>query len=321
MRVSLWPLADARAACASPDFNRIVLDDVCDWPTLPAVFVDVGDDPADDVASALVKLPVVAVAVGSGSESWDLTVSDPEPINEGIRVSPIAAVVAAQTLRRSTNLDMADALMQESFAYSTLQAGPEHRRWLTNRGQRTRRDFDEPRIEVSDDGDSVTVMLKRPRLFNLYDAAMRDQLTDVLKALLVGDDRPVVLTGTGGNFCAGGDPAEFGTVSDPASAHLIRSRTSAALWLSSLAPRVTARVQGACVGAGVELAAFCATVTADASARFRLPELSMGLIPGTGGTISIPRRIGSQRTLQWLITNTELNAQTAKAWGLVDKII
>ena len=320
-RDRLWSPSDARAACASPDFDRIVLDEIADWPALPAVFVDVGEDPCDDVASALTSLPVVAVAVGEGGDSWDLTVEDPEPIHRGLRTAPIAAVVAAQTLRGSARLGPFDALTQESLAYSTLQAGPEHRRWLTARGRRTRADADEPRVHVSEDANTVKVMLNRPRLFNLYDAAMRDQLTDVLKALLADDDRSVILTGAGGNFCAGGDPAEFGAAGDPAKAHLIRSRTSAALWLSSLAPRVTASVQGACIGAGVELAAFCATVTADATARFRLPELSMGLIPGAGGTVSIPRRIGRQRTLEWLITNDEVDAETAATWGLIDQVI
>jgi len=167
----------------------------------------------------------------------------------------------------------------------------------------------------------VTVTLNRPRLLNLFDAAMRDQLVDVLKALEAGaDDRPVVLTGAGGNFCAGGDPAEFGTVSDPATAHLVRSRANAAPWLAAIAHRTTAVIDGACVGAGVELAAFCATVTATDRARFRLPELSMGLIPGAGGTVSIPARIGRQRTLWWLLTDTEIDAAAALDWGLADSL-
>ena len=248
-----------------------------------------------------------------------MALDDPGPALEGLRATPQAAVVAAQTLRRGSRLGLADALLVESLAYATLQSGPEHARWLAERGRRSRRDLDQPRIEVLDDGSSVTVMLSRPRLLNLFDAAMRDQLVDVLKALRAGaGERPVVLTGAGGNFCAGGDPAEFGTVEDPAVAHLIRSRANAAPWLASIAHRTTAMVDGACVGAGIELAAFCATVKATDRARFRLPELSMGLIPGAGGTVSIPARIGRQRTLWWLLTGTELDAATALEWGLVD---
>ncbi len=316
-----WPLEELRPAAVSVDFDRLVLDQIAAAAGMPAVIVDVGDDAADDVGAALAALPVVSVAVGAGGGAWDLVLDEPGRVLEGLRANPQASVVAAQTLRRNNRLDLADALLVESLAYATLQAGPEHARWLAQQGRRSRKDADQPRIEVIDDGSSVTVRLSRPRLFNLFDAAMRDQLVDVLKALQAGaDDRPVVLAGAGDNFCAGGDPAEFGTVSDPAAAHLIRSRANAAPWLASIAHRTTAMIDGACVGAGIELAAFCATVKATERARFRLPELSMGLIPGAGGTVSIPARIGRQRTLWWLLTNAELDALTALDWGLADTV-
>ena len=317
-----WPLEEARAAVVSVDFDRLVLDQVAAAAGVPAVVVDVGDDPADDMGTALAALPVVSVAVGAGGQSWDLALDDPAPVLDGLRANPQASVVAAQTLRLGARLGRPDALLAESLAYATLQAGPEHAHWLAQRGRRTRRDLGHPRIEVTDDGASVTVTLNRPRLLNLFDAAMRDQLVDVLKALQAGTgERPVVLTGAGGNFCAGGDPAEFGAVSDPAAAHLIRSRANAAPWLAAVADRTTALVDGACVGAGIELAALCATVTATERALFRLPELSMGLIPGAGGTVSIPARIGRQRTLEWLLTNAEIDASAALSWGLVDALV
>ncbi len=320
MHVEIWPLEELTPVVGSVDFDRLVLIGIASAGGVPAVVVDVGDDTADDVGAALSALPVVSVAVGAGGETWDLALDDPGPALEGLRANPQAAVVSAQTLRRTGQLGLLDALLVESLAYATLQAGPEHARWLAQRGRRTRRDADQPRIEVTDDGAVVTVTLSRPRLLNLFDAAMRDQLVDVFKALQAGgDDRSVVLTGAGGNFCAGGDPAEFGTVSDPATAHLIRSEANAAPWLAAVAHRATALIDGACVGAGVELAAFCATVIATDRARFRLPELSMGLIPGAGGTVSIPARIGRQRTLWWLLTGTELDAATALEWGLADR--
>ncbi len=314
-------MEEIRAAVVSVDFDRLVLNGIAAAAGVPAVVVDVGEDPADDVGIRLAALPVVSVAVGAGGESWDMALEDPGPALKGLRTNPQAAVVAAQTLRRTGQLGLLDALLVESLAYATLQAGPEHARWLAGRGRRSRRDHDQPRIEVTDDGAAVTLTLNRPRLLNLFDAAMRDQLVDVLKALQAGaNDQPVVLTGAAGNFCAGGDPAEFGTVSDPATAHLIRSRANAAPWLAAIADRTTAVIDGACVGAGVELAAFCATVTATDRARFRLPELSMGLIPGAGGTVSIPARIGRQRTLWWLLTDAELDAAAALEWGLADTL-
>lgn len=316
-RTLRWSLAEARAAAANPDLDRIVYD-----AGAAAVAVDTGDDPADDVGRALARLPSVAVAAGAGSGAWDVVASDPAAVLAGVEANPDAAMVAAQTLRRTAALSLADGLLLESLAYAVLQAGPEHQRWLASRGRRVRRDQGRPRMTVRDDGTAVTVTLDRPRLMNLFDAAMRDELAEVLRALGAGSDRrPVVLTGAGGAFCAGGDPAEFGTTDDPVRAHLIRSTASVAPPLAAIAPRVTATVDGACVGAGVELAAFCGTVRATRRAQFRLPELSMGLICGTGGMVSIPRRIGRQHTLQWLLTGAELDPATALSWGLVDELV
>ena len=118
-----------------------------------------GDDPADDVGAALATLPVVSVAVGAGGDSWDLALDDPGSVLDGMRANPQASVVAAQTLRLGARLDLSDGLLVESLAYAALQAGSEHSRWLSSRGRRTRRDLDQPRIDVSDDGASVTVTL------------------------------------------------------------------------------------------------------------------------------------------------------------------
>ncbi|MEC8919542.1 MAG: enoyl-CoA hydratase/isomerase family protein, partial [Actinomycetota bacterium] len=75
------------------------------------------------------------------------------------------------------------------------------------------------------------------------------------------------------------------------------------------------------VGAGTELAAFAGHLEATGSATFSLPEVSMGLIPGAGGTVSVPRRIGRQRTARMCLTGTTIDAQTALAWGLVDEVV
>ena len=62
-------------------------------------------------------------------------------------------------------------------------------------------------------------------------------------------------------------------------------------------------------------------MVAHEDARFWLPELSMGLVPGAGGTVSLPRRIGRQRTAWLALTGEPIDAETARAWGLVDQIV
>jgi len=94
----------------------------------------------------------------------------------------------------------------------------------------------------------------------------------------------------------------------------------AAALLAALAPRVHAFVHGACVGAGTELPAFAGTVHAREDAAFALPEVGMGLIPGAGGTASVPRRIGRHRAAWLAITGATLDTSTALVWGLVDEI-
>jgi enoyl-CoA hydratase/carnithine racemase len=83
---------------------------------------------------------------------------------------------------------------------------------------------------------------------------------------------------------------------------------------------VEAHVHGACVGAGVELPAFARRVVAAPDTWFQLPEVGMGLVPGAGGTASLPRRIGRQRTAWLALTGVRLPAATALEWGLVDAI-
>jgi enoyl-CoA hydratase/carnithine racemase len=103
-------------------------------------------------------------------------------------------------------------------------------------------------------------------------------------------------------------------------AHFIRTMAGAGRRLHDLVARAEVRVHGPCVGAGVELPAFAGTVTAAAGTTFMLPELAMGLIPGAGGTVSIPRRVGRWRTLYLALSCCLLDAATALSWGLIDAI-
>ncbi len=332
MRAVRWTLSEAAAATAAPagEHRRRI---GCALG-VPVVVVDgAGHSSGDgarageaaEVASRLASLPAVSIACGMPDDEaagFDVCSDDPEPLVASVLSRPHAAVVAAQVLRAGERLSTADGLLAESLAYAALQGGPEHQAWLARQGRRVRRDLDRPRLALLDPPSGpLELILDRPRLHNLMDAAMRDQLAEALRTVAALDPpRRLLWRANGPSFCAGGDPAEFGTTADPATAHIVRSSANVAPLLAELGERVSVVIDGPAVGAGIELAAFCADIAAGPAARFALPELAMGLIPGAGGTLSIPRRIGRRRTLRWLLLGSEIGPETALDWGLVDRL-
>jgi enoyl-CoA hydratase/carnithine racemase len=160
-----------------------------------------------------------------------------------------------------------------------------------------------------------------PHVHNAFNAAMRDALVEAFGvAQLDWAVGTIELTGAGPTFCSGGDLTEFGTADDPVWAHLVRTTRSVGAVMDQLRDRITVHVHGRCIGAGVELPAFARRVVAAENATFRLPELGMGLIPGAGGTVSLPRRIGRERTLLLALSGIELSADDALRWGLIDAV-
>jgi hypothetical protein len=242
-------------------------------------------------------------------------------LEQKARERPLAASTLTQVLRVGVKLSLPDALVLESFAYSTLLAGPEFRAWREAHPPRTRAPVPGPRVRLTRENGAITLHLTHPERLNAFDARMRDELVEALHA--VADDPTVtslLLRGDGPAFSSGGELDEFGKAPDPATAHTIRCLRSPVLLVHRLRERTTACVHGACIGAGIEVPAAAGHVVAHRDSSFRLPELGMGLIPGAGGTASVPRRIGRHRTLYWALKDEQLDAATACAWGLVDEI-
>jgi len=142
-----------------------------------------------------------------------------------------------------------------------------------------------------------------------------------LDEIVADPHRRLRLRGNGPAFCAGGDLREFGLTSDPSTAHAIRMLRSPGRLLAQCADRAEITLHGACVGAGIELPAFAGQLNARPDASLRLPEVAMGLIPGAGGTVSISRRCGRQRTAFLALTGRAVDAPTAHSWGLVDRLV
>ena len=215
-------------------------------------------------------------------------------------------------------------VVTESLAYSTLQAGPEFARWLAQRGPARMPDIPDP-VRADRDGDTLRIAFNRPQRHNAFSTDARAALLEALTvAQLDLSVTGIVLSGNGPSFCSGGDLAEFGTFADPASAHVARTRHSPALALDALTVRLgrscRAEVHGRVLGSGLEMAAFCGWIAARDDSVFGLPELSLGLIPGAGGTVSVTRRIGRWRTAYLVLSGRTIGPDTAMAWGLVDEV-
>ena len=278
------------------------------------------------------QLPCPTLAIAAGPDNpvaraCDVLVgnaAEAAPLVENIRRNPIAASVLVQTLRLTEQLPLMAALDVESLAYATLQGGAEFRRWLeSNKAEKPAVPTDAgPAVIMAREGDVLSLELNRASNRNAINVEMRDALVEALQLALADDSiRTVKLSGRGKCFSVGGDLTEFGTLPDPASAHAIRSVTMPGRFLAACAERVECHVHGACIGSGVELPAFGKRVTASKDTFFHMPELQFGLLPGGGGCIGIPRRIGRQRTAGWVLSGRRINAQKALEWGLVDEIV
>ena len=235
-----------------------------------------------------------------------------------VAASPNAAAVAVQLLRDLEGAEIEQALTLESQAYGLLQGSAEHGAWLAGR---TPSPSPSGRVMLSRDDTVLRITLDRPWARNAIDRAMRDALFEAFTVAAIDPDiTRAELRSVGPAFCVGGDLDEFGVTRDPATAHRIRQLTLPARPLSLRPEILDVHVQGACVGAGLEIAAFAGRVTASPSAWFQLPELAMGLIPGAGGCVSVARRIGRQRMAMMLLSGRRINAATALGWGLIDAI-
>lgn len=234
---------------------------------------------------------------------------------------PAAAAVFATVLRLGDTLDFEGALAVESLAYSALLGGIEFRAWRQARPARERATTEGPLLRLERFDDTMIITLARPQARNPIGARMRDELTEALRMIRLDPSMTrVELRGEGACFSAGGDLDEFGQAQDLGLAHVIRTQRSVARLVRGLGDRLSVFVQGAAIGGGIEIAAAAATVVADPAAVFRLPEVGMGLIPGAGGTASLPRRIGRHRTCFMGLSCRDIAADEALDWGLVDRL-
>lgn len=281
---------------------------------------------ATGVQEVLTRIPALTVAVDGATPSdlVDLSVTDDMTgdLEAAFGRAPLAAVAGALLLRAAPR-PLFDGLVTESATYSALQAGPEFLAWRAARpgsNAAALADHDEPRVRVARHEGFHEIVLTRPGRHNALDVRMRDALHAAL-ADAAWSSEPVLLRGEGPSFCSGGDLDEFGTFPDPTTAHLVRLDRSLAVAVAAIADRLVVALHGSCLGAGIELPAFARHVVAADDAQLGLPEQSMGLVPGAGGSVSIARRAGRHAMLALLLHNSTIEAEHARAIGLIDEVV
>ncbi|GJD53343.1 putative enoyl-CoA hydratase echA8 [Methylobacterium crusticola] len=174
------------------------------------------------------------------------------------------------------------------------------------------------------DPDVLLVTLNRPEAANALDTQMGHDLVALFEAVALDPAaaRAIVLTGAGEKaFCAGGDLKERRGMTDDAwtSQHLVFERMVRAL-MGCPVP-VIAAVNGAAYGGGCEIAAACDFVYAAEHARFALTEVTLGIMPGAGGTQNLPRAMGERRAKELILTGRPFTAAQAEAWGLANRVL
>lgn len=169
----------------------------------------------------------------------------------------------------------------------------------------------------------LVVTLNRPEVRNALNTRMGQELRELFVPLQFtpGDLRCIVLTGSGDKaFCAGGDLKERRGMSDEDWRQQHRIFEEAFYAVMQCAVPVIAAVNGAAFAGGCELALACDFIHVSREARFALTEVSIGIMPGCGGTQNLPRAVGERRAKELILTASPFSAEQACAWGLVNEI-
>lgn len=284
----------------------------------------------------------VAVATGSPTAEATLTLSEDDTDDRRVVTVPSVSDALNELRQRCARWPHAAGIcddvlraidptapaftgvITESLAYSTLQSGPEFARWLAERGPAKLPHIPDP-VEAERVGDTLQVRFNRFQRHNAFSTDARAALLEALEVARStldhrGDpvrQRPVVLQwrrpGRVRQLRRSGQRA---LRPDPPQPGAGARRTDRAA-----GERCRAEVHGQVLGSGLEMAAFCGHVRSGADAVFGLPELSLGLIPGAGGTVSVTRRIGRWRTAYLVLSGRTIDPPTALRWGLIDEIV
>lgn len=179
-----------------------------------------------------------------------------------------------------------------------------------------------PAVRVERDGALVLVTIDRPSSLNALSAAVLSELESVFGTLALDESgvRGVLLIGAGGRaFVAGADIRGMVSATPEEAADLARLGHRVAAAIEALPAPVIACVDGFALGGGLELALACDLIYATDASSFGQPEVKLGLIPGFGGTVRLPRAVGAARAKELVYTGRRIGVDEAVAAGLVTR--
>lgn len=177
-------------------------------------------------------------------------------------------------------------------------------------------------VDIS--GKTAVITINRPEKLNALNKETLEELAAVLASLKEQDSvRGLMLTGAGAKaFVAGADIAEFQTLTEQEGKELAAWGQHAVMDVLHHYPKpIVAAINGFALGGGLELAMACHIRVAVENARMGLPEVSLGLIPGYGGTQRLPQLVGRGKAMEMILTGDMINATDALQWGLVNYVV
>jgi len=179
----------------------------------------------------------------------------------------------------------------------------------------------EESLIIEKDGPVLTITLNRPDVRNALDRATISKGKELISRLHYDSDvRVVIITGNGPVFCAGADLKERKTMSPADTRTYVNMIRATFTEIENLPKPIICAFNGGAFGGGLELALACDIRVSEPDATFSLPETSLGIIPGGGGTQRLPRLVGRGRAKELIFTAKRIDAQTALTWGLINGI-
>lgn len=177
-------------------------------------------------------------------------------------------------------------------------------------------------IQTEKKGHTFVIQINRPKVLNALNSEVFTELSDAIKTLKNDDEiKGAYITGAGDKaFVAGADIAEFTKLNEEDAVELSQRGQNIYFEIEQSPKPIIAAVNGFALGGGCELAMACHMRVASRNAKFGLPEVKLGLLPGYGGTQRLAQLIGKGKAIELMITGDMISADTAFRLGLVNYV-